>query len=103
MNIVLTLIMPFLLLGGYRLCKKSPDSALIVLSCLLSMLAVHFLFYFDHRFRVPYQPFLMLLGAIGLISAVRGRLSVTEKILFFGWMVLPAAVNYFSLFGNQSS
>lgn len=101
-NIILTLVIPFLLLGGYRLCKKSPDNALIVLSCLLSMLAVHFLYYFDHRFRVPYQPFLMLLGAIGIISAVRGKLSVTEKILFFGWMVLPVTVNYFCLFGNQS-
>lgn len=102
MNIILTLMMPFLLLGAYRLWKTSPDNALIVLSCLASMLVVHFLFYFDHRFRVPYQPFLMLLGAIGTLSAVKGNLSRTDKILFFGWMILPAAVNYFTLFGNQS-
>lgn len=101
-NIILTLIIPFLLLGVYRSWKLSPDTTLIVLSCLASMLAVHFLFYFDHRFRVPYQPFLMLLGAIGFLTAVKGSLSKTEKMLFFGWMILPVAVNYFHLWGNQS-
>ncbi len=101
-NIILTLIVPFLLLGAYRSWKSSPDTALIVLSCLASMLAVHFLFYFDHRFRVPYQPFLMLTGAAGLLAAIRGNLSKTEKILFFGWMVVPVTVNYFLLWGNQS-
>ncbi|MCD4708101.1 MAG: glycosyltransferase family 39 protein [Candidatus Sabulitectum sp.] len=102
MNIILTLMMPFLLLGVYRLWKTSPDNALIIISCLASMLVVHFLFYFDHRFRVPYQPFWMLLGAIGFLSAVKGNLSRTEKILFYGWMVVPVTVNYLVLYGNQS-
>ncbi len=101
-NIIITLMMPFLLLGAYRLWKSTPGIALIVLSCLASMLAVHFVFYFDHRFRIPYQPFLMLLGAGGLLAAVRGNFTLTEKILFFGWMVVPVVVNYYLLWGNQS-
>ncbi len=101
-NIILTLLMPFLLLWAYRLWKSSPDTALAILSCLASMLAVHFMFYFDHRFRVPYQPFLMLLGAGGFLAAARGKFTLTEKILFFGWMVVPVVVNYFLLWGDQS-
>jgi 4-amino-4-deoxy-L-arabinose transferase-like glycosyltransferase len=102
LNILLSLIMPFLLLGSYNLWRRSPDTALIVLTCLASMLAVHVVFYFDHRFRVPYQPFFMLLGAYGFLSALRGNLSKTGKILFFGWMIVPVIVNYFLVFGNQS-
>jgi hypothetical protein len=66
------------------------------------MFAVHFVFYFDHRFRVPYQPFWTLLGAYGFLSALKGNLSRTEKALFYGWMIVPVVVNYFLIFGNQS-
>ncbi len=101
-NIQLTLIMPFILLGMYWLWKHSRHIALIILACLLSMLAVHFLFYFDHRFRVPYLPFLALLGAAGFLTAINGNLIRTEKNFFFGWMVVPVVVNYFLLWGNTT-
>jgi len=102
MNILLTMVMPFLLLGAYELARSSRSISLPVLSCLVSMLAVHFLFYFDHRFRVPYQPFLMLVGAAGLLRLLEGNLSVREKILFFCWMPVPIVVNYFLLQGPPS-
>ncbi len=102
MNILLTLVMPFLLLGVYMLMRASRGASLPILSCLLSMLAVHLLFYFDHRFRVPYQPFLMLVGATGLLRLLEGNLSVRERVLLFCWMPIPVIVNYFLLQGTQS-
>jgi 4-amino-4-deoxy-L-arabinose transferase-like glycosyltransferase len=102
MNIVLTLTMPFLLLGSFMLAGKSREAAFVVFSCIASMLAVHFIFYFDHRFRVPYQPFLMLLGAAGFHRAIQGNLSPREKFLLYGFMVVPVAVNYFLIWGSQS-
>lgn len=102
MNILLTLVMPFLLLGVYMLTRASRGASLPILSCLLSMLAVHLLFYFDHRFRVPYQPFLMLVGAAGLLRLLEGNLSARERVLLFCWMPIPVIVNYFLLQGTQS-
>ena len=101
-NIVLALAMPFLLLGSFRLAGRSGETAAVVLSCIVSMLLVHVVFYFDHRFRVPYQPFLMLLAASGILRAWEGNLSLREKLSFFGFMILPVVVNYFLVWGDTS-
>jgi len=101
-NIILTFVFPFVLLGGYRFWKESKTAGLVIISSLVSMLIVNFLFYFDHRFRLPYQPFLMILGAFGIVYMVTEGLSKKEKILFLVWMVFPIVANYFLLFGNQS-
>ncbi|MCK5787328.1 MAG: glycosyltransferase family 39 protein [Candidatus Sabulitectum sp.] len=102
MNVIITLIMPFLLLGIYNLWRSSKQLALVILSSLTSMLIVYFIFFANHRFRVPYQPFLMLAGASGLIAAVKGNLSKTQKILFFGWMTVSVLINSFILFGDPT-
>ena len=102
MNVVLTLIMPFLLLGAVHLWRSSRAVALVVLTSVVSMLAIHFVFYFDHRFRVPYQPFIMLTGAAGFLRAWQGNLSTGEKLLLYGFMAVPVAVNYFLIWGIPS-
>lgn len=101
-NPVLMWTMPFLVLGAYILWKRSRSVSLITFTCLASMFAVHFLFYFDHRFRVSYQPFFMLVGAAGVLAALKGRLTVRERVLLFGWWVVPVAVNYWMLWGRPS-
>lgn len=101
MNILLTLVMPFLLLGVFVLARASWEISIPVMSCLLSMLAVNFLFCFLHRYRVPYQPFIMLVGAAGLLRLFEGNLSSRERVLLFCWMPVPVVVNYFLLRGSQ--
>ncbi len=101
MNIVLCMLMPFFFLGVHTLSVNRSVSW-TVFSCLISMLAVHFIFYFDHRFRVPYEPFLALLGTAGIYRFWQGNLSVREKISLIAGVFVPAAVNYFLVWGNPS-
>ncbi len=35
-------------------------------------------------------------------GTLKGNLSRIEKILFFGWMVVPVIVNYYTLFGSPT-
>lgn len=70
---------------------------------LLSLAAVFFIFLPERRYRVTYQPFLMLAGAAGVISVIRGRLTVKERVLLFVWWVVPIAVNYWILWGKPMS
>ena len=102
-NLVLLWVMPFLLLGMYRLWKESGTAGIIVMTCLLSLAVVFFIFLPERRYRVPYQPFFMLAGAAGVISVARGRMTVKERVLLFGWWVVPVTVNYWMLWGKQMS
>jgi hypothetical protein len=101
-NVVLVLMLPFLLLGAFRLQTRAPGASLVVLSCLASMLAVHMAFYFDHRFRVPYEAFMAIPAAAGMAAVWQGGLSLREKVMLFGWAALVAVANRPYIFGPQS-
>lgn len=102
MNILLAVVMPFILLGMHRVSRGSQDVWHVVLSVLLSMLLVHFIFYFDHRFRIPYQPFMMIPAAAGISTFWKGELSRREKVLFLSFFIMIVIVNYFEIRGPQT-
>ena len=44
----------------------------------------------------------MLVAAAGLLAALKGRMTLKERLLLYGWWIVPVAVNYWMLWGTTS-
>ncbi len=95
-------VLPFLLPGFRRMAGMGRAVSVPLLTMLASMPMVSFLFYFDHRFRLPYEPFMMLPAALGLLTFATGRADRRDRMLLLaGWAAVSLAC-WFELFGQQS-
>lgn len=100
-NPVLFLALPFLLLGISETCRRDPGGGAAVVTGLLSLLATSFLVLYEPRYRIPYEPLMLAVAAVGITGVVSGGTPRERRtvILLAAGYVLFALASFLTLSG----
>ncbi len=91
-NPVLFIALPFILVGFLRVWNLNREAGAAVITGLLSMAVVSFLVPYEPRYRIPYEPLMLLAAGVGmdtiLKNGTKGRAGV---LLAVGYLIFTAA------------
>lgn len=104
-NPVLFIALPLVLLGVHGIWKRNSMSGLALLTALLPLAASSFLILYEPRYRIPYEPMLLIAAGVGLAGLIRTDALMERKtrILLGGGYLLFCAASYLTLSGPVTS
>ncbi len=103
-NPILFIALPFILCGMYLVRKHDAAAGAALGTILLSLLITSFLIRYEPRYRIPFEPLMIIFASVGIAAFTEGALK-EKKVLILtaaGFLLFTAA-SFMTLSGPPSS
>ncbi len=104
-NPVMFIALPFLLAGLYQIITLSKNSFISLFTGLVSLGLSSFLILYEPRYRIPFEPFILIVAGVGIAGFITGEAWKNRnfKILFAVGFLVFLLASYLTLSGIVTS
>lgn len=103
-NPVLFIALPFILCGMYLVWKHDADAGAVLGTIFLSLLITSFLIRYETRYRIPFEPLMLIFASVGISACISGAWKEKMvRVLLAAGILLFTAASYMTLSGPHSS
>jgi hypothetical protein len=103
-NPVLFITLPFILCGMYLVWRHDSAAGAVLGTMFLSLLITSFLILYEPRYRVPFEPLMIIFASVGISACNTGAWKEKRvRVLLVAGTLLFTVASYMTLSGPQSS